>query len=28
MSTVINFMTPYENRIALVQGVVTANTTF
>ncbi len=26
MSTVINFMTPYENRIALVQNVVTRNT--
>jgi len=26
MSTVINFMTPYENRLALVQGVVTQNT--
>jgi hypothetical protein len=26
MSTVINFMTPYENRIALVQGVLTQNT--
>ena len=26
MSTVINFMTPYEHRIALVQNVVTQNT--
>jgi|GEM_PF-4729937 len=27
MSTVINFMTPYEHRVALVQSVLQQNTT-